>query len=114
QKIVWASTSTKNPAYSDTLYVDELIASQTVNTIPPQTLNAFKEHGRAGITIEHNLAESERILKTLVDSGIDIEQVCEEIQKEGIKAFQDSYYKALKSIANKIATADPYRTSSHR
>jgi len=102
QKIVWASTSTKNPAYPDTLYVDELIAADTINTVPPQTILAFKDHGKPEMTIEKNLPEAQKILKTLVESKIDINQVCEEIQKDGVKAFKDSYYKALKAIENKI------------
>ena len=102
QKIVWASTSTKNPAYPDTMYVDELIAPDTINTVPPQTILAFKDHGKPEITTDKNLTEAQETLKTLVDSKIDINQVCEEIQKDGVKAFKDSYYKALKAIKDKI------------
>lgn len=102
QKIVWASTSTKNPAYPDTMYVDELIAPDTINTVPPQTILAFKDHGKPAITTDKNLTGAQETLKALVDSKIDINQVCEEIQKDGIKAFKDSYYKALKAIENKI------------
>ncbi|MFH1230557.1 MAG: transaldolase [Planctomycetota bacterium] len=102
QKIVWASTSTKNPAYPDTLYVDEIIASGSINTIPPQTIMAFKDHGKPEITIDKNLAEVQKTLKTLSDAKIDLEKVCDEIQQEGVKAFKDSYDKALKAIENKI------------
>jgi transaldolase len=101
QKIVWASTSTKNPAYFDTLYVDELIAPETINTIPTATLFAFKDHGKPQITIEKNLEQSEQLLKSLADAGINMEQVCEEILSDGVKMFKDSYDKALKAIENK-------------
>lgn len=102
QKIVWASTSTKNPAYPDTLYVDELIGPETINTIPTATLFAFKDHGRPTITIDKNPAQAQNVLKALADNNINLEQVCAGIQKDGIKAFKDSYDKALKAIENKI------------
>ncbi|MFH0887827.1 MAG: transaldolase [Planctomycetota bacterium] len=102
QKIVWASTSTKNPAYADTMYVDELIAPDTINTVPPQTILAFKDHGKPAITTDKNPDEAQKILRTLHDNGIDTNKICDEIQKDGIKAFKDSYYKALKAIENKI------------
>ena len=102
QKIVWASTSTKNPAYPDTLYVDELIGPETINTIPTATLFAFKEHGKPAITIDKNPAEAQNILRALADNGINIEQVCADIQKDGIKSFKDSYDKALEAIRLKV------------
>lgn len=102
QKIVWASTSTKNPAYPDTLYVDELIGPETINTIPTATLFAFKDHGNQAVTIGKNPAEAQNVLKTLADNGINLEQVCAGIQKDGVKAFKDSYDKALKAIRGKI------------
>ena len=103
QKIVWASTSTKNPAYPDTLYVDELIGPETINTIPTATLFAFKDHGRPAITIDKNPAQAQNVLKALADNNINLEQVCAGIQKDGIKSFKDSYDKALKAIENKIS-----------
>lgn len=102
QKTVWASTSTKNPAYPDTLYVDELIGPETINTIPTATLFAFKDHGRPAVTIDKNPAEAQNVLKALADNGINLEQVCEEIQKDGVKAFKESYDKALKAIESKM------------
>ncbi|MBI5779449.1 MAG: transaldolase [Planctomycetes bacterium] len=103
QKIVWASTSTKNPAYPDTLYVDELIGPETINTIPTATLFAFKDHGKPAITIGKNPTEAQNVLKALAENSINLEQVCAGIQKDGIKAFKDSYDKALKAIENKIS-----------
>ena len=101
QKIVWASTSTKNPAYPDTLYVDELIGPETINTIPTATLFAFKDHGKPAITIDKNPAQAQNVLKALADNNINLEQVCAGIQKDGIKSFKDSYDKALKAIDGK-------------
>ncbi|HLD35160.1 MAG TPA: transaldolase [Planctomycetota bacterium] len=102
QKIVWASTSTKNPAYPDTLYVDELIGPETINTIPTATLFAFKDHGKPAITIDKNTVQAQNVLKALADNGINLEQVCAGIQKDGIKSFKDSYDKALKAIGEKL------------
>jgi transaldolase len=101
QKILWGSTGTKNPSYSDIKYVEELMAPDSINTMPEATLKAFKDHGRAQITIYDNLEEAERLFLELKEVGVDINQVTEQLEGEGVKLFSDSFYSLLKEIAQK-------------
>jgi len=101
QRILWGSTGTKNPAYSDIKYVQELIGPDSINTLPESTLLAFKDHGRAQITIGDRLQEAERIFRELHAVGVDIHQVTEQLEKEGVKLFADSFSLLLKEIAAK-------------
>jgi transaldolase len=102
QRVLWASTSTKNPAYRDVLYVEELIGPDTVNTMPPVTLAAFRDHGKIrGATVLEDVEEAKQTLETLTQVGIDLRQVTEEIQRDGVKAFADSYNQLLAAIAKK-------------
>jgi transaldolase/glucose-6-phosphate isomerase len=101
QRPLWASTSTKNPAYSDILYVQELIAKDSVNTMPPETIQNFKDHGKPRLTIEDKLQEAEAVLKHLAELGIDLKQVTHKLQEEGVKAFSDSFEKLIHCIAEK-------------
>ncbi len=101
QRILWGSTGTKNPAYSDIKYVQELIGPDSINTLPEATLLAFKDHGRAQSTIGARLEEAERIFKELHAVGVDIHQVTEQLEKEGVKLFADSFFLLLKEIAAK-------------
>jgi transaldolase len=101
QKILWGSTGTKNPSYSDVKYVQELIGPDSINTMPEATLKAFKDHGRAQITIYGNLEEAERLFPELKEVGVDIDQVTEQLEGEGVKLFSDSFYSLLKEIAQK-------------
>ncbi|MBI5417760.1 transaldolase [Candidatus Poribacteria bacterium] len=101
QRILWGSTSTKNPAYKDLKYVDELIGADSVNTIPHSTLFAFIDHGKPSLTIESNLNEAREDINKLTKSGIDLELACKQIQNDGIKAFQDAFNKLIASIDNK-------------
>ena len=82
--------------------MDELIGPETINTIPTATLLAFKDHGKPAITIDKNTVQAQNVLKALADNGINLEQVCAGIQKDGIKSFKDSYDKALKAIGEKL------------
>jgi transaldolase/glucose-6-phosphate isomerase len=91
QRTLWASTSTKNPAYPDTMYVDELIGEHTVNTMPPKTLDAFRDHGTVKRTIEKDLDEVHQQFKELEELGISMERVTQELEEEGVKAFSESY-----------------------
>ncbi|MBN1140573.1 MAG: bifunctional transaldolase/phosoglucose isomerase [Deltaproteobacteria bacterium] len=98
QRLLWASTGTKNPAYSDVKYVEELIGPQTVNTIPVKTLNAFRDHGRAEATLVQGLAEAEGALRGLAELGIDLEQGMRHLEEDGIQKFIqpfDSLFKKL-------------------
>jgi len=104
QRLLWASTSTKNPNYPDTLYVDELIGPETVNTMPPNTIDAFRDHGRLSNALEEDLAESESVMEQLVQLDISMERVTDQLQKEGVKAFAESYDKLLATLRSKVAT----------
>jgi len=103
QRPLWASTSTKNPAYRDTYYVEELIGPNTVNTMPPVTIEAFRDHGVVRPTLEEKLDEAHAVMDWLVEVGIDLGQVTQELQVEGVKAFADSFEALLRRIAEKSA-----------
>ena len=98
QRLLWASTSTKNPAYSDLLYVEPLIGPDTVNTMPPDTIAAFLEHGEVKATLEESLPEAKSTFADLKVAGISMESVTESLLVKGVKAFIDSYDKLLKGI----------------
>ena len=98
---MWGSTSTKNPAYPDTLYVDNLIGPQTVNTVPVETLEAVLDHGTAARTVDQNLTDSRMQLEQLAKASIDIVAVGDELQVEGVEKFTKSYDDLLDSIAQK-------------
>jgi transaldolase len=101
QRILWGSTGTKNPAYSDIKYVEELIAPDSINTMPEATLMAFKDHGRPKITIEDRLEEAAGSLRELKSIGIDMDQVTDSLERDGVKLFSDSFFSLLKEIAKK-------------
>lgn len=101
QRLLWGSTSTKNPEYSDIKYVEELVAPDTVNTIPEDTMMAFKDHGIAKVTIRDAAGGAEAFFAELGSLGIDIEQVADQLEKEGVKSFSDSYFSVLKETGQK-------------
>ena len=98
QRPLWASTSTKNPAYPDTIYVNNLIGPETVNTVPPATLEAFKDHGKAEITLTRDLEQAQNEIKQLEAAGISMDQVTLELEQEGVKAFADAFTQLLATI----------------
>lgn len=98
QRPLWASTSTKNPAYQDTMYVDNLIGKDTVNTLPPQTLDAFKDHGKVADTIRDGMDEAQTIFDMLAEVGIDIDQVTQRLQDDGVEAFIDSFDSLIQQV----------------
>lgn len=102
QRPLWASTSTKNPLYSDVKYVEELIGEDTINTIPHSTMDAFLGHGSPHLTIEEESNGAKDLLKRLNDLNIDINQVCQRIQDEGVDAFQRSFDKLIDTIEKEI------------
>ena len=85
QRVLWASTSTKNPAYPDTMYVDSLIGRDTVNTLPPETIKLFKDHGAVGETLEQGSDEAEQTLDMLAEVGIDLDDVTRQLQVDGVE-----------------------------
>ena len=101
QRILWGSTGTKNPTYSNIKYVEELIAPDSINTLPETTIEAFKGHGQAKITISDHLEEAESLFSELYSIGIDIHKVTEQLEKEGVQLFSDSFFALLKEIAKK-------------
>ena len=101
QRILWGSTGTKNPSYSDIKYVQELIGPDSINTLPEATLMAFKDHGRVQITIGDHLEDAARLFAELKAVGVDINQVTEQLENEGVKLFSDSFSLLLKEIAEK-------------
>ena len=101
QRVLWASTSTKNPDYVDTLYVDELIGPDTVNTIPPATLESFMDHGRVAETLTGNREEAQRQIEKLAELGIDLQAVTKQLQDDGVIAFAKPFDALLQSITEK-------------
>lgn len=101
QRPLWASTSTKNPAYPDTLYVDELIGPHTVNTLPPATLEAFMDHGQVAPTIETDLDGIKARLRKLGELGIDLDEITGRVLDDGVKSFAKSFDALVDSIAQK-------------
>lgn len=103
QRLLWASTSTKNPNYPDTLYVDSLIGPDTVNTLPPTTLDAFRDHGAVALTVTEGLDEARAQLGRLEELGVDLAAITEKLQEDGLAAFARSFEGLLASIAEKRA-----------
>ena len=98
QRPLWASTSTKNPAYPDTLYIDELIGPATVNTVPPKTLEAFKDHGKAEATLTANLDDARQAIADLEKASISLAQATQDLEDAGVKAFADAFTGLLETI----------------
>jgi transaldolase len=103
QRPLWASTSTKNPAYRDVIYVEELIGPDTVNTVPLATLKAFADHGAARRSVDSDLAGAREDLRALSELGIDLDEVTEQVREEGIAKFVDPFRSMLKSVEDKLA-----------
>ncbi len=101
QRPLWASTSTKNPLYSDTLYVDNLIGPDTVNTVPPHTLNTFRDHGTVALTLDQGVAEARAQVARLAELGIDLDAITQKLQDDGVAAFSKSFETLMASIAEK-------------
>jgi transaldolase/glucose-6-phosphate isomerase len=104
QRPLWASTGTKDPAYSDIKYVQELIAPDTVNTMPPATMDAFRDHGKPRVTIEENLNGAHEALRRLAGAGIDLEEVGDELQREGLDLFARSFDDLMTTIRKRRAS----------
>lgn len=101
QRLLWASTGTKNPDYSDVLYVETLIGPDTVNTLPPATYAAFKDHGRVATTVTDGLEAARAVIDALPGLGIDLAAITERLEAEGVQAFADSFRHLLAGIAAK-------------
>ena len=101
QRPLWASTSVKNPDFSDVMYVDSLIGSDTVNTMPDVTLDAYKDHGNPSLTIQSNLDDSLAHLDMIEDAGVNMDEITEKLLVDGLKAFSDSYDQLIENISDK-------------
>src|SRR5580700_1509902 len=101
QRLLWASTGTKNKAYSDVLYVEELIGPDTVNTIPVATMDAFRDHGKIADTLADNVADAQRVLGDLSRAGISLDAVTDKLVEEGVRLFADAADKLLAAVAEK-------------
>ena len=101
QRLLWASTSNKNQKYSDVKYIEALIGSNTVNTVPPRTLNAYRDHGNPKLILEKNIRQVKRILTNLPELGIDINEITQQLEDEGIRKFNKPFDKLMEALAKK-------------
>jgi transaldolase/glucose-6-phosphate isomerase len=98
QRVLWASTSTKNPAYRDVMYVEELIGPDTVNTMPPATIDAFRDHGRLRNSLTEDVAGAQNVMDNLARTGISIKEVTGKLTDDGVKLFADAFHKLLAAV----------------
>jgi transaldolase / glucose-6-phosphate isomerase len=98
QRVLWASTSTKNPAYRDVMYVEELIGQDTVNTIPPATLDAFRDHGRPRPSLIEDVASADRTMETAAKLGISMKEVTDKLTDDGVRLFAEAFDKLLAAV----------------
>jgi transaldolase/transaldolase/glucose-6-phosphate isomerase len=98
QRLLWASTGSKNPAFKDTMYVEELIGPKTVNTIPMETLDAFRDHGDAKARLEENMEDANDILQQVQSAGINLDAIAQNLENEGIEKFNQPYNKLMEAI----------------
>lgn len=101
QRLLWASTGTKNPAYSDVKYIESLIGADTVNTMPPKTLDAMQAHAELYATLETGMDEARENLEALAGLGINLNQITQELEEEGVKKFADSYDQLMEGLKQK-------------
>jgi transaldolase len=107
QRPLWASTSTKNPAYRDVMYVEELIGPDTVDTMPPATIDAFSDHGVVAKTVDKKVAVAEGLLKEIEAVGISMREVTEKLLVDGIASFQKSFDELIAGLESKIGSLTP-------
>ena len=105
QRVLWASTSTKNPAYSDVYYVEELIGPDTVDTIPPATFDAFRDHGKPRASLEENVQAAQETMQGLERAGISMKAATDKLTADGVKQFSDAFDTLLAAVKNHAATA---------
>jgi transaldolase len=98
QRPLWASTSTKNPAYPDVYYVEALIGPDTVNTMPPQTIVAYKDHGQPALRLEDNLEDAHQVIAQLEAAGVQMDVVTQQLETEGVASFNKSFDTLMKVV----------------
>jgi transaldolase len=99
--VLWASTGTKDPEYPDTKYVDELIGPDTINTMPPETMDACRDHGNPAPRLEGNLGEARKNIDRLGELGIDLDRVTQQLEDEGVEKFNKPYDSLISKLAKK-------------
>src|SRR5271157_3546666 len=102
QRVLWASTSTKNPAYRDVMYVEELIGPDTVNTMPPATIDAFRDHGKLRNSLSDDVAGAQKVMNDLAKAGIPIGEVTTKLTADGVKLFADAFHKLLAAVEKSV------------
>ena len=102
QRVLWASTGTKNPEYCDVLYIEELIGNDTVNTIPPATWSAFRDHGRLRESLTENVEEAEKTLENLKNAGISLDQATDKLLTDAVRLFVEPYDKMIEAVEKAI------------
>jgi transaldolase/glucose-6-phosphate isomerase len=114
QRLLWASTSTKNPSYPDTLYVQSLIGPLTINTMPRATLEAFRDHGRAALTLDRDVADAESVLRQLERAGVSLRALTDGLLEQGLKRFSQDFDALIESLRQKVAElrASPARAQA--
>ena len=103
QRLLWASTSSKDPAYKDTMYVEALIAPNTVNTLPPATVDAYRDHGDPAVRIEEDVADAKQTVQILRGMGIDLNAVSQQLEREGVKKFKEPFDALLATLKQRAA-----------
>jgi transaldolase len=107
QRVLWASTSTKNPAYPDTMYVEELIGADTVNTMPEETIRAYQDHGQPEPRLEQGVQQARQLLEELAAAGVDYDDLTDTLEREGVEKFSASFDELLAALAAKQAELVP-------
>jgi transaldolase len=102
QRVLWASTSTKNPEYRDVMYVEELIGPDTVDTMPPATVDAFRDHGKLRNSLTENVAASQKTMDDLEKAGISMKEVTTKLTVDGVKLFADAFHKLLAVVEKSV------------
>jgi len=102
QRVLWASTSTKNPAYRDVMYVEELIGSDTVDTMPPATIDAFRDHGHLRNSLTEDVAGAQKVMDDLAKAGLSIKEVTTKLTSDGVKLFADAFHKLLAVVEKSV------------
>ncbi len=101
QRLLWASTSNKNPEYSDVKYIEALIGKNTVNTVPPQTIDAYRDHGNPKLTIGFDIEKANRVLASLPKLGIDLDSISQQLENEGVRKFNEPFDKLMETLGKK-------------
>ncbi len=112
QRVLWASTGTKNPHYRDVLYVEELIGPDTVDTVPPDTLTAFRDHGRPRASLEEDVTEAMQVLEDLESVGISLKKVTDDLLADGVKKFEEPFAKLLKAVERRSRESNKARINA--